>query len=229
MKNIFFVLFMLLGMNLFAQSSTGVKSLDDFSGLKVVGNIEVELIPSDVNEADIKIKSKELSDLVFDINDEGVLKIRFESKVKAFANNNKAKIALKYKNIRIVKALAGAKVRAEEPITSDRLTLLCSSGGFMQLKLKINELDAVATAGAKIFLTGDAHTQKVKSVAGAKYFAKGLYSNNVNAKCTSGAKLTVWCTEKLIAKATSGGKLFYKGNPKEKDISNPRGAAVIKI
>lgn len=220
---------MLLGAStMFAQGSK-IVSIDDFSGLKVVGNIDVELIKSDQNKADVKVITGNIDALAFTVNEEGELRVGFVLAKKQEFSNNKAKVKLYYRELSSVKAIASAKIISKSAIVTNDLKVISSADSFVSLLLKVDNLDANVNAGSTIILSGDAHNMNAKATSGSHFKAGQLYSNNVNAKALSGADMVVYSSESISAKANSGGNISYKGSPSKEDINDSVSGRIRKM
>jgi len=215
-----------------SQSSYAqTRNLDAFEKLRVSGGIEVNLFKSNDHKADIEMERGEYDDLVTEVKG-GVLVIKFKSKKLSWGNNNnKASIDLYYKTLRSLDISAGSTVKGSEPISSGSMDIDVSSGARCAVELETGELSVDISSGASCTLSGSAEDQKVDVSSGASYNGEKLASKYTNVDASSGASARVWVTDRLVADASSGASIRYKGNPKKTDIDSGKwsGGSVKKM
>lgn len=92
------------------------------------------------------------------------------------------------------------------------------------------KLDVEVTSGATCDLSGRVSNVEVEATSSAKIGAKGLTSDKLECKASSGAQIHMGVVEKEIksAEATSGSRITYGGTPKVSNIKNDSGASVTK-
>jgi len=96
------------------------------------------------------------------------------------------------------------------------------------LNIKCEELDIDISSGATVELEGSSDEQQIRANSGATYKGKELHTKNSNIKVNSGASAKVYVTEKLKAKAHSGGSVKYYGDPKNFEIDTGFSGSVKK-
>jgi hypothetical protein len=81
----------------------------------------------------------------------------------------------------------------------------------MEITLKANEVKADASSGADIELSGEAGNLEIQASSGAEIKALDLLVKTCNAKASSGADITINVSDAIIADASSGGTISYRG------------------
>ncbi len=127
-----------------------------------------------------------------------------------------------------VKSTAGSNVFSEGTITANDIELSSSAGANIRFFLEANRVEANASAGANIFLDGKTKTLIAGASSGSNIKAGDLKCREAELKVSSGANLWASTSEQLMAKASSGGNIFYSGNPSSTNISKSSGGNVIK-
>lgn len=123
---------------------------------------------------------------------------------------------------------SGSNVYSETEINTDDLEVSASAGANITLEINVDELEASASAGANIYLDGLAEECEARASAGSNIKAEDLRTNNADLKVSSGANIWIEIDNNLKAGASSGGNVFYNGEPKQTDISKSSGGNVIK-
>lgn len=194
-----------------AQSSTG---LFPFDAISVFGNFEVILEAGEEEEATIyagNVPEDKIN--VFVKN--GTLKIQMSTS-KQF-NNEEVKVVISYKMLRKVRATAGARIYAREAIIGDQIYLKASSGGRIECDLQVEALEASVGEGGIIEVEGFAKSQRLGANTGGRFDGFRLEGERVYAKAGTGGSIVATATQSIDASANTGGKIEYRGNPKEKN------------
>jgi len=194
-----------------AQSSTG---LFPFDAISVFGNFEVILEAGEEETATIyagNIPEDKIN--VFVKN--GTLKIQMSTS-KQF-NNEEVKVVISYKMLRKVRATAGARIYARETIIGDQIYLKASSGGRIECDLQVEALEASVGEGGIIEVEGYAKSQRLGANTGGRFDGFRLEGERVYAKAGTGGSIVATATQSIDASANTGGKIEYRGNPKEKN------------
>ena len=123
-----------------------------------------------------------------------------------------------------MKASSSGDIKSNDNISCTTLTLSASSSGNIELKnISCTDLSAQASSSGDIDLSGKCEnaTYKVSSAGDIK--ARNLKAVNVKAETSSSGDISCHVSGKLSGKASSGGEIFYKGNPSEIDFSPKKG------
>lgn len=197
-----------------AQESTG---LFPFDGVSVFGNFEVILEQGDEEKA--TIHSYDIpEDHINIFVKRGTLKIQMKTS-KQF-KSEQVKVVVTYKKLRKIRASAGAEIYADQIIAADYLYLKAASGGKVEMDLQVEDLEAHVGEGGKLELEGYAKTQRIGAGTGGQFNGYHLEGERVYARAGTGGSITVTATESIDASANTGGKIEYRGNPKQKNTRN---------
>lgn len=213
MKKIIFICAILFSFSLVAQS-TITKNLGDFTTLKVYNGIELELIKSDAQKLEITGKKSERVKVK---NVNNTLKISLPFSLKPDNNSAEGQVLIKLyynSNIAIIDANEGATITGKE-INQDKLKVNSQERAFINLVVKVKELEVRASSGGIIKLSGSAKNQNIDlDLYGVYHGFKLNSSGSSTVKSGTGAKAEVLAGKTLNAKVSFGGSIFYKGNPK---------------
>jgi hypothetical protein len=199
-------------------ASAQTRDLNSFDKLKVSGGIKVNLIKSNDQKAEVDMVRGDYDELVTEVKGD-VLVIKFKSKALSWGNNNnKANIDLYYKSLSSVDASAGSSVKGDGLLKGSDVSVEVSSGASVSVEVDSDELSVDISSGASCSLSGKAGEQDVDVSSGATYDGSKVASSYVKVDASSGATAKVWATERLVADASSGASIKYKGNPKKTEI-----------
>ena len=198
MKKIIYILALVVLPNLLSAQTE--RKLGDFQKLSVYDGINVELIKSDTNR--VEINGKNTAYIVVK-NKNGDLKIRLS--VERRFSGNRTKVSVFYKSLYSIISHEGANVFSKDTINQADLNLKANSGSRQNMIVKLNTLQATATAGAKINIKGLAKYQELSATTGAEIMASKVENEEANVVSTTGALIDVSTTKDLKVNSKIGG------------------------
>ncbi|MEM9918007.1 MAG: head GIN domain-containing protein [Bacteroidota bacterium] len=218
--------FLFLGVCLMYTSGLSASNipLDPFDELTVTGNIEVELVKAAEESMEVE---DDFSKLRFEVIN-GILRIKRRKlySIREY-EDPPIRIRLNYKDIRSVKAVAGAFVSTgEQALESNILRLRFGSGARGKLTLKVEELSINMTEGAQLKLRGEAVSQETAVTTGAILDAHRLDSRRASVRAGTGGEVEVSVSEYIYANANTGGDIEYHGEPERVRIKDSLGGDV---
>ena len=198
MKKIIYIVALVVLPNLLSAQTE--RKIGDFQKLSVYDGINVELIKSDTNR--VEINGKNTAYIVVK-NKNGDLKIRLS--VERRFSGNRTKVSVFYKSLYSVISHEGANVFSKDTISQADLNLKANSGSRQNMIVKLNTLQAAATAGAKINIKGLAKYQELSATTGAEIMASKVQNEEANVVSTTGALIDVSTTKDLKVNSKIGG------------------------
>ncbi len=198
MKKIICILALVALPNLLSAQTE--RKIGDFQKLSVYDGINVELIKSDTNR--VEINGKNTAYIVVK-NKNGDLKIRLS--VERRFSGNRTKVSVFYKSLYSIISHEGANVFSKDTINQADLNLKANSGSRQNMIVKLNTLQATATAGAKINIKGLAKYQELSATTGADIMVSKVENEEANVVSTTGALIDVSTTKDLKVNSKIGG------------------------
>jgi len=198
MKKIIYILALVVLPNLLSAQTE--RKIGDFQKLSVYDGINVELIKSDTNR--VEINGKNTAYIVVK-NKNGDLKIRLS--VERRFSGNRTKVSVFYKSLYSIISHEGANVFSKDTINQADLNLKANSGSRQNMIVKLNTLQATATAGAKINIKGLAKYQELSATTGAEIMVSKVENEEANVVSTTGALIDVSTTKDLKVNSKIGG------------------------
>ncbi|WP_229664938.1 head GIN domain-containing protein [Polaribacter pacificus] len=186
------------------------KVAKDFTAIQAGNGIEVLITQS--NQTKIVVEADEnLQDYIKTEVQNGVLKIY--SKRNIWRAKSK-RVYVSTKTISAIKAASGSDVYTENTIKANNIDLSTSSGADAKISINATTVTSSASSGSDLKIIGKAKNYSASASSGSSINAYGLESLNATVKVSSGADIDVYVLESLDAKASSGGDVDFKGNPK---------------
>jgi hypothetical protein len=181
----------------------------DFNALHVSQGINVKLTMGSTTS--LKLEADEnLHDIIRTEVEDGVLRIYSE---KNIYSAKKRTVYLTATDLNEIKVTSGAEVATENTIKTEELKVSTTSGANAKLNLEVANVTCSSTSGSNARLSGRAEKLTVSATSGANIKAKDLEALICEAKATSGSVVSVYATQELDARASSGGNISYSGDP----------------
>ena len=194
----------------------------DFEIINVQQGINLYLTQG--KPTDISVEADEnIMDLLITEVKSNELNIYFKKNVNQAKARN---VYLTTENISKINTSSGATVKSENTIQATSLDLESSSGSSIKIHANANEIKSESSSGSSITIFGKGKTLSANASSGSSINASNLKTVDAITKVSSGANIDVNVTDKLTAKASSGGDIDYEGNPADIDKETSSGGSV---
>ena len=201
-----------------ADRSTSQK----FTKIKVSTGLDLYLSQGTKNKVTLEADENLHDIIITEVND-GVLKIYSEKNIwQAKAR----KVYLTVKNLEGLTATSGSDVYTEDVLKVETIKVSATSGADIRIALDADTVETSATSGSDIRISGTANNHTSRANSGASIEAYKLISKNATVNVSSGADINIYASESINAKASSGGDIDFKGNPREINKKSSSGGSV---
>ncbi|MDG1112088.1 MAG: DUF2807 domain-containing protein [Polaribacter sp.] len=187
------------------------KITEDFTAIRTSTGLDVNITQENQNAVIVEA-DENLQNLIVTEVENGVLKIYSEKNIWS-AKSKKVHVSIKTLNS--LKASSGSDVRTVKKIQSEEISIGASSGASVRMTVVANSIATNTSSGATIRVSGSADNHAAKASSGSSIKAYDLISKNVIVNVSSGANIEIHASEKIEARASSGGDIDYKGTPKK--------------
>ncbi len=215
MKKIIFLFITLLSVyNVNAQETNSqTRNVGSFNEIYAGKGINVTLIEGDKEKVRVEIENADVTDVITEIDGR---KLDIKLKTKIYKDMS-VMVYVTYKSLKAISAGTGAFISADDILYAENMDLKAGSGSTIILDLDVKNLTA-SLSSSKIEVVGKVDFQEVSSSTGGRYVADKLNSKEAIIKASTGGVAWVNATDRLEAKTNTGGKIHYKGNPKELSV-----------
>lgn len=153
--------------------------------------------------------------------------------LKVYADENiswarEKKVMVTVEKLYRVEASSGANVWSQGAIRSEDMRTGASSGSNINLELNVKNLETHCSSGANIWLSGLAQKADMEVSSGANIKGESLKASECTMKASSGGNVWATVEERLNAHASSGGNVFYFGNPTSTEVNSSSGGNIIR-
>lgn len=182
---------------------------NNFTEIKVSRGLDVYLTQS--NDVSLKIQADEnLHDIIMTKVENNVLSIYADENINYAASR---KVMVSFSDIERITSTSGSDVYSTGVIIVDDLELTTTSGSDMEIEVEANVVECTSTSGSDLRISGKANKLYAEATSGSDIKAGSLKVKTSDVRANSGADITVYTSDELIAKASSGGDIKYYGNP----------------
>ena len=238
MKKLFFVaLVSLSSLLLFAQdkvvydANAEVRPVTSFHAVKIADGIE--LLLKQGNEEAVAVSADEIKyrDAIKTEVVNGELRIYIKQDAKSWwkqlrSKDRKMKAYVSFKSIDNIDASSGSRTTIDGNLNTATLSIDVSSGATVKGNLKSKQLTIDQSSGGKTYISGDVENLEVNASSGAQFYGYDLVANKCKADASSGGKLQLNVSKEMVAHASSGGGINYKGEGAIMDISTSSGGKI---
>ena len=225
------------------------RNVGNFSGIEVSTGVNVVFKQEDATNLKVFADSDKLQYVVTKVEN-GVLKVYIDNKGAKKIKFNNLSVNVSSPRMDNIKASSGANFTVVNSVRENNLKIDASSGSLVTGKFTVNNTTDVnvssgsnvkanittgkimvkSSSGANANMEGNADMGMFDVSSGAVCDAKNLRVNIAEVESTSGSSASVNVQEKMKVKASSGGSVRYKGNPKiDSDISKVSGGSLSSI
>lgn len=199
-----------------------VRKVAEFSKIKASRGVDVVLIQSVSQSVRVSCDENVIQYLTTKVKN-GTLEITFTENVRLL----KAKrVYVSFVRMNDISASSGSKVKSKATLKLKELNVSASSGAHVNLLVETLNCKLSASSGSHIFMKGSTQTLSTKVNSGSNIDGKELIAVKCDASASSGSTCSVYASENIVAKASSGGSISYYGQPKGIDINKSSGGSV---
>lgn len=193
---------------------------DSFTTIEAHAGLDVYLTQN--GESSVIVEADEnLQDIILTYVEGDVLHLTVDGNI-TFAESRTVRVS--FGEIKEIHSHSGSDVYSEGVIRARNLELSSSSGSDMTLEIEAENVTLNSSSGADLKVSGMTNTLEASASSGSDIKAENLISQKCTASASSGADISLFTKQELIAKASSGGDIKYSGNPaKVKKNGSPSG------
>jgi hypothetical protein len=186
------------------------RTAGSFTGIKVSTGIDVYLTQGDkmnlVVEAD-----ENLHEYIMTEVKNGILNIYTDANIR---QAERKRVYVSMKEINSLSSTSAGDIYGETPVRTDNLKLSASSAGDIKLEVYADNVEARISSSGDITLTGEAQTLNANLSSAGDLNAYNFKVKDADLNVSSAGDANVYVTEKLNARASSAGDIYYKGDPR---------------
>ena len=212
----------------FNDKNAQTRNVKGFHGIKISNGIHLYLSQGNEEAVAVSASRQEYIDKIKTEVDNGVLKIYYDHDKLWNSDGKDLRAYVSCKVLDLLKANSGAEVEVDGTIKSGTLSFDFSSGAHFDGRVESTTLKVDQNSGAEAKVSGIVTNFTIEASSGSTFKGYDLTTDQCDASTSSGASLKVTVNKELIASASSGGQIYFKGSGVIKDISTSSGGEVSK-
>lgn len=180
-----------------------------FNGVRVSSGIDVYLSQGD-KESVVVEADENIHEYIVTENKGGILHVYSSANIREAAMK---RVYVTMREINSVMTSSAGDIIGETPVRGDRIELSASSAGNIKLEVFANEIKVGISSSGDVTLSGETDFLKAALSSAGDLNAYNLKAKEADISASSAGDADVYVTEKLTARASSAGDIYYKGNP----------------
>lgn len=200
------------------------RDIHNFDEIKVSTGMPVTLVQSDKELITIEA-DENLHDVIRTELKHRELNIFTDERIRKY---RRLRIIVEFKDLKEIRTSSGARVKTDGIIHVKELSTSASSGSNQTLSIDSRQFDGKTSSGADMNVDGKAEDVELRASSGSNLRAGGLTVESCNADVSSGANIHIEVTKKIDGEASSGGNIYYSGNPNSVNIKTSSGGHIQK-
>ncbi|MEZ4999610.1 MAG: head GIN domain-containing protein [Bacteroidales bacterium] len=202
------------------------RNLDGFTGVKTATAVDIYL--SQGNNFSVKVEADDnlIDDIVTEVKD-GILNVHIRKGI-SITWHEKMIVHVTMKEIDYISASSAGDVIGVTPLRVDDLKIRTSSAGDVKVEVTAKTLDLGTSSSGDITISGKADYLEASTSSAGDIKGYDLSVREADLSSSSAGDIKITVTEKLRARASSAGDIYYMGDPKYVDARSSSAGDVIR-
>lgn len=205
------------------QSET--RSVGSFKGVKSGEAIDVYLRKGDKESVKVETTGISLSDVKTEVTD-GYLRIYMRS--GNYRGNRNVKVYVTYVSLERISVSSASNLFSDGEISGSKLSINVSSAASVELTLNYESVKLDVSSAGDVTLEGKAKALEVEVSSAGEVDAYNLESEMVEVNASSAGSAKVNAVKEIVAQASSGASIRYRGNPSRTNSNASSGGSIKK-
>ncbi len=189
------------------------RKADYFNAIKVSSGIDVYLMQG--NTESIKLEADDnLHEYILTEISGGTLKIYTEVNIQRAKSK---KVYVTMKDVESLSASSAGDIYGKNTIKTQELDLNVSSAGDIKINIVVEKLSCNISSAGDITIEGTADELKADLSSAGDLNAYELTAKVADVSTSSAGNAKITVTEKLTARTSSAGDIYFQGNPPQVD------------
>ncbi|WP_157666522.1 head GIN domain-containing protein [Alkalitalea saponilacus] len=190
----------------------------------------IELLMTQGNEHSVVVVANEsIIDRIKTDSKNGKLVIGVDNRRRGLFRRSRTgpiKVYVTFARLETLTVSSGAQAKGDDLIEVTGLYVKASSGAFCRLNINSNSLNIEASSGANINIQGNSEVIKGSASSGGNISGASMECREADLSASSGGNVSFTVIEKVVAKASSGGRVALKGNATSTSFSSSSGGVI---
>jgi len=211
--------------NIVYDANAEVRAVSGFTAIEVSGSIDLFISQGTEEGVAVSASNAEIKNHIRTEVSKGTLHISFEGAWRNWTST-KSKAYITFKELRRLEASGASNITTTDPITVDNFKVECSGASDFKGNLTANNLTVTATGASNIRLTGKAEKLVLEASGACFVRAYDMQTNVCNVVASGASNVRINFNQDLIAEASGGSTIYYKGNGNTREVVASGGASI---
>ena len=201
------------------------REVGSFTGVKTSSSIDVYITQGKGHDVVVEADDNLLEYIVTKV-DNGILEVYPDD--VSIRNAKRMRVYVTMEKVEYIRTSSAGDVIGETPVKTESLKISTSSSGDVKLEVYAKELYLKTSSAGDITLKGTADFVKASTSSAGDIKAYDLEVKEAELRSSSAGDIKITVTEKLSARASSAGDIYYYGNPEYVDARSSSGGDVVR-
>ncbi len=203
---------------------TNDRSVPEFTGIKVGSGIDVFITRGD--DQKVKVEADEnLQDYIRTEVEDRVLRIYTDKSIRMAKSK---KVHITCKTLNKIDVSSAGDVTGLSRFQADEIDIELSSAGDLKFEIDAGKIDISLSSAGNAELKGTTGTLKAQLSSAGDLNAFEMEARVADVSVSSAGNARVFVTEEASFKSSSAGSIYYKGEPRIKEIQTSSAGSVNK-
>lgn len=196
------------------------RSTDDYDKIAVAGWFDVELVSGTEGQLTIRGEENLLEYIKTEVKDDKlVIKVKngINLRPSSWGNDGGIKVTVPVEEVESVSLSGSGDIVSSTVLKANNFSTRVSGSGDISLEVEAQTVEATLSGSGDINLSGNTGDFEVRVSGSGDVKAYELSANNVEASISGSADVKVTANEKLVARVSGSGDIYYRGDPKKID------------
>ena len=201
------------------------RDIDGFTGVKTATAIDIFLTQGNSFNVEVEADDNIMEHIVTKVKN-GVLEVYLDRVNLTY--HKKMVVHVTMKEVDYLSASSAGDIVCVTPVKADYLKIRTSSAGDVKIDVQANSLDLSTSSSGDITISGKADYLEARTSSAGDIKGYDLVVREANLSSSSAGDIKITVTERLKARASSAGDIYYAGNPDFVDAHSSSAGDVIK-
>ncbi|HCC72058.1 MAG TPA: hypothetical protein DEQ09_13045 [Bacteroidales bacterium] len=197
----------------------------EFTGIKTSSAIDVYLSQGKGHSIMVEADDNLLEYIVTEVKGD-VLNVYPDN--VSIRRAERMRVYVTMENVEYLSTSSAGDIIGESPIKSESLKISASSSGDVKLEVYAKNLTLRTSSAGDILLKGTADYVEASTSSAGDIKAYELEVREADLSSSSAGDIKITVTERLKARASSAGDIYFYGNPKYVDAKSSSGGDVVR-
>jgi len=203
---------------------TKERTVGSFSAVKASSGVDVYIKQGDAGPISVEADENLHEYIITEVRN-GELNVYTEANIR---KAERMRVYVTIPEVISLRSTSAGNIIGQSPIKSDRLELSSSSAGDIRVELHANDVKVKISSSGDMNLSGDADKLDADLSSAGDLKAYNLEVREAYVSASSAGDAEVNVTEKITARASSAGDIYYMGNPKYVDFHSSSAGGIHK-